>query len=512
MATASRSIAATAERRSAPVYFVLKVYAIAANTFVESIRQPVYGVIIGGAVGLIVVSPYLTMFTLTESEKMIVDMGLATIMLAGLLLAAFTASTVISDEIENKTALTVVSKPVGRMDFILGKFLGVTAGLVVAIYLLSLTLLLTVSGGAMEADIEKEISLWVVLSVMASILISVGYGIHSNFFRDRSFTSHTIGAAIPLFTLCTIVFSFIDPRDVMMHKVSDVESLGAQILGSGSSYDIQVLFGCLLILWSILIMTSLAVAVSTRLAIVVNIVICSIFFIFGLLSDFLFRKTAFLPISQKETLSGSVIVGVFVVAGAALLFVAVRYLPRYVNMIAAAILVAVGVTATLIVHVSLAASGGLSLRQLMSVNKAAGGSMLDMPGSLLLAGGLLLIVMVLLVLAMATSLVLYFVRSRFLHSTLKLAAYATLCLGGATVTSLIAYIAEHVDLGNAKIIGAKVLYTVLPNLQSLWIADLLAVGRGVPFKYVLICGVYSLFHVAAFFLIAVMLFRDRQLA
>ena len=52
----------------------------------------------------------------------------------------------------------------------------------------------------MEADIEKELSLWIVLSVVASMLISVGYGIYSNFFRDHSFTSRTIGAAIPLFT------------------------------------------------------------------------------------------------------------------------------------------------------------------------------------------------------------------------------------------------------------------------------------------------------------------------
>ena len=204
----SRARLETMERPSPVVYFLVKVYSVAANTFVEGVRQPVYGAIVGAAAAMILLSPYLTMFTLMQSPKFITDMGLATLMLAGLLLGAFTASNVISQEIDNRTVLTVISKPVGRSEFILGKFLGVMAGLVIAIYLLSLVLVLTVSGGALEADLEQEFSLWIVISVFGCMFLAVCYGLYHNFFHDRPFASRAIGAAIPLLTICFIVFGF----------------------------------------------------------------------------------------------------------------------------------------------------------------------------------------------------------------------------------------------------------------------------------------------------------------
>jgi len=265
---------ATTERPSALLYFIAKVYAVAANTFVESIRQPVYGVVLGLAVVLILISPYITMFTLQQSPRLIVDMGLATTMLAGLLLSAFTASSVISDELENRTVLTVIAKPVGRGEFILGKFLGVIAGLTVATYLMSLTLVLTSSGGAMEA--EQDISLTVAFSLFGAMFISVAYGIYSNFFNDKQFTSRAIGMLIPLFTLLFLVFCFVDPRTF---------KLG----GFGVGINVPLIGGCLMTLWAILLLAGVAVAASTRLTVVVNVTLCSGVFLLGLLSDYLFR-------------------------------------------------------------------------------------------------------------------------------------------------------------------------------------------------------------------------------
>ena len=111
----SRGGFAPAERIALPLHFLLKVYSVAANTFVEGVRQPVYAILVGVAAALILLSPYLTMYTLMQSPKFMTDMGLATLLLAGLLLGAFTASNVISQEIENRTVLTVISKPVGRV-------------------------------------------------------------------------------------------------------------------------------------------------------------------------------------------------------------------------------------------------------------------------------------------------------------------------------------------------------------------------------------------------------------
>jgi len=265
------------KRPFGPIGFGLRVCAIAANTFLESIRQPIFCIIIYIAMALIVISPHITWFTVQNSPKLVTDMGLATVMLAGVLLAAFSASSVIAEEIENKTVLTIVAKPVGRTTFILGKFAGVSAGLIAAIYLLSLVLVLTAAGGASEADIEQELSLGLVGAVFGAIFLSVCYGVYCNFFRDKPFPSRAVGAAAPLFTIIFLVFAFLDPREY---------EWGA----FGTGVSVQVIFGCVMILWAVLILASVAVAASTRLAAVVNVAACSGVFLLGLLSDFLFKS------------------------------------------------------------------------------------------------------------------------------------------------------------------------------------------------------------------------------
>ena len=266
------------ERTSRLAHFVVSVCSIASNTFVEAVRQPVYAVILLCAASLIALSPYITMFTLMNSQKFITDMGLATVMLAGLLMAAFSASSVISHEIEIRTALTVISKPVGRMTFIFGKFIGVLAGLVVGVYLLSLVLVLTVSGGALEANVEEELSFAVVLAIYSSVFLAVGYGIYSNFFNDRPFPSRVIGAVIPLLTIAFLVFCFVDPREFTVGPF-------------GTGMDVQTIYACVMVLWAILVLAGIAIAISTRLGVVVNVGLCSGIFLLGLLSDHFFRMS-----------------------------------------------------------------------------------------------------------------------------------------------------------------------------------------------------------------------------
>lgn len=105
----------------------MKTYAIARNTFSEAIHQPIVYLIAGLGVTLLLLSFAFTLFTFSEENtaRMIRDMGLATITLCALLAALFTSSSVIADEIEKKTALTVLCKPVTRFQFLLGKYLGI---------------------------------------------------------------------------------------------------------------------------------------------------------------------------------------------------------------------------------------------------------------------------------------------------------------------------------------------------------------------------------------------------
>ena len=77
----------------------------------------------------------------SSDNKLLLDIGLATVFVCGMLLAAFVATAVISREIERKTVLTVVSKPVPRPVVVVGKYLGVAGAMLVAVLTMLLFLL-----------------------------------------------------------------------------------------------------------------------------------------------------------------------------------------------------------------------------------------------------------------------------------------------------------------------------------------------------------------------------------
>ena len=64
-----------------------------------------------------------------EDPKMVKDSGLAIMFLVGLFAAVINAANTVSREVQSGTALAVLSKPVSRTQFILGKYLGVAGAL-----------------------------------------------------------------------------------------------------------------------------------------------------------------------------------------------------------------------------------------------------------------------------------------------------------------------------------------------------------------------------------------------
>lgn len=101
---------------------------IARATTKESIRQPLFALMLFIGVLLILVNTFLPFFSFGQDVKMLKDCGLATILITGLLLAVWTASTSIASEIEGKTAMTLLSKPITRPQFVLGKYIGILQG------------------------------------------------------------------------------------------------------------------------------------------------------------------------------------------------------------------------------------------------------------------------------------------------------------------------------------------------------------------------------------------------
>jgi ABC-2 family transporter protein len=99
--------------------------AVARAAFRESYRQPMFWLFVLFAVGMMILLPFVPYFTFGEDHIMVKELGYDTIILAAVAFGAIAASMSISEEIEGRTAVTLMSKPVSRRQFLLGKFFGI---------------------------------------------------------------------------------------------------------------------------------------------------------------------------------------------------------------------------------------------------------------------------------------------------------------------------------------------------------------------------------------------------
>jgi len=101
--------------------------AVAMAAFREGIRQPLFWLITGAATLSLAIATILPYFTMAAGEelKMVKELSYDTIMLAAVVFGVISASMSITEEIEGRTAITLMSKPVSRRQFLLGKFVGI---------------------------------------------------------------------------------------------------------------------------------------------------------------------------------------------------------------------------------------------------------------------------------------------------------------------------------------------------------------------------------------------------
>lgn len=101
---------------------------IAGNTFLEAVRQKLFNFLLILAVGLVASAQFFREFNFGSSElKFIADFGFGALIFFGSALTIATTAQLFFSEIENRTALTLLAKPLWRAEFVFGKFLGVFA-------------------------------------------------------------------------------------------------------------------------------------------------------------------------------------------------------------------------------------------------------------------------------------------------------------------------------------------------------------------------------------------------
>jgi ABC-type transport system involved in multi-copper enzyme maturation permease subunit len=134
-----------------------KTGAVALAAFREGWRQPMFWLITGGSALFMLFSVYIPYYTFGDDYKMMKMIGFDVTMLAAALFGVLAASLSISEEIEGRTAITVISKPINRRSFLLGKYLGILMACGSMALLLAWTLNWTLLLNAQEERIVEVV-------------------------------------------------------------------------------------------------------------------------------------------------------------------------------------------------------------------------------------------------------------------------------------------------------------------------------------------------------------------
>ena len=127
-------------RQAAP-----RVWAMALSTAKNEMSQPLYLLLLAIGMFSVILFGFYPFNTLGDDIRLLKDSGVTTIMILGMLQAVWSAGTSVSEEIEGRTALTVLSKPVSRRSFILGKYAGIMLSVLVMFAIISAVFLIVIS-------------------------------------------------------------------------------------------------------------------------------------------------------------------------------------------------------------------------------------------------------------------------------------------------------------------------------------------------------------------------------
>lgn len=122
----------------------MKIRAIALNTFKEAIRDRILYLLFFFAAVALVFSRLLAVLTVGDRVKIIKDVGLSSISLFGVLMAIMIGTGLVYKEIDKKTIYTLLSKPIQRWQFLLGKFFGLVLTLFIMTLAMSLIFLVII--------------------------------------------------------------------------------------------------------------------------------------------------------------------------------------------------------------------------------------------------------------------------------------------------------------------------------------------------------------------------------
>src|SRR5580704_6741122 len=175
---------------------------IASNAFMELIRQPIFLLLMTTSALFEVFLACINYFGFGDDPKLVKNSALAVMFLAGLFGAVLSASASVAREIRSGTALAVLAKPVGRAQFLLAKYVGLSCALAILTFVNCIAALLATR---MAFDAYGDIDfpgLGVYSGSMVLAYIIAGF---TNYFLRRPFVSDAVVAVVIMSAVAFVV-------------------------------------------------------------------------------------------------------------------------------------------------------------------------------------------------------------------------------------------------------------------------------------------------------------------
>jgi uncharacterized membrane protein HdeD (DUF308 family) len=193
--------------------------------------------------------------------------------ISGLFAAGISASASVAHEIRSGTALAVLAKPVGKMQFLIGKYIGLIGALTVLTYVNALASLLA---SRMSFDVYGNPDSVALKIFYGAVVLAFLLGGLTNYFAHRPFVPDATLFMVILITLAFVAINFVD-------KEGNFHAFGKET-------DWRLIPAALLILMGLFLLAAVALACSTRLDMIPTLAICTGVFLIGLMSDYLFGR------------------------------------------------------------------------------------------------------------------------------------------------------------------------------------------------------------------------------
>ena len=179
-------------------------YLIARNTFREASRDRMLLGALGAGAVLLAATQLLAPLALGEGVRLTVDLGLSGISLIGLMLVLLVGTSLVSKEIDRRTIFNLLSRPLARHTYLIGKWAGLTA------------------------------TLWVVAFSMGTALsVILGLRGHAEFVPGIAQATYLAALELAVVTACAVLFSAVSTP-----VLSALYTTGLYLVGQWS-YDLR---------------------------------------------------------------------------------------------------------------------------------------------------------------------------------------------------------------------------------------------------------------------------------